>query len=71
MLNVISQESWLKEQRAKRLEDWRHFMDNMCQRSAQLDREVKEESQKVLDYYKDIEEKLFSSTPKPSSPNRV
>jgi hypothetical protein len=63
----VAQGEWLKEQRAKRRQDWKDFMDTMCQKSAQVDRETSEERQRVTAYYAHIEEKLFASPP-PKSP---
>jgi len=51
------------EQKSDRTKDWTEFMDIMCDKSAQVDREYEDEIKRVTDYYRDLEEKLNLSEP--------
>ena len=48
----------LEANSAHRVEEWRDFMDEMCERSKKIDTTHEEEVKKIEHYYKELENKL-------------
>lgn len=57
----LPQAEWLKERRAQRVKDWSYFMDQMCEKSSEVDRQYEEGREKAVNYYKDVEDKLLAA----------
>ena len=57
-ISFDSQEKVVETNRATRVEEWKAFMEHMCEASSQVDKEHEAEVDRVRQYYTDIEDRL-------------